>query len=164
MPNYRLREWILSLVTSSERATTIVGDMAEEGYGTFRCWMAIASHIAHALTPRMIVLGLAGFLVQFLISALPMLLLTRFLWVPFDEHSFRTMHLSNVVAFTGTQILAGYWIGRWSRRRSLLPLVFVVLLDLTAGAFGNNSVNINMAIWTIPLLSGAVVYRRFRHA
>jgi hypothetical protein len=155
MPNYRFREWILSLVTTREHAATIVGDMVEEGRGTFRCWTAIASHFIHALTPSMLGMALTGFFAQFLLFFVPAMIAFRFVLTPwFDEQHFRILHWCTVSAFVATQIVTGYWIGRWDRRRYLLPSLLVILLDCTVGALNVNAANINMAIWSIPLLAG----------
>jgi hypothetical protein len=111
MPDYRLREWILSLVTTPERARTIIGDMTEEGRGTLSSWAAIASQIVHAFTPGLIGMALAASLAQFLLPFLLAAVTMKFLRPPWDEQSFRTLHLWNLVAFAVTQIVTGYWIG-----------------------------------------------------
>lgn len=158
MPEYRLREWILSLVTTPERAATIVGDMVEDGRSTFRCSTAIASHLAHALTPGLIGRAMGGFLAQFLLSTAVALAVSPLL--PLLMHRWSLYHWFFVVAFVGTQLATGYWIGRWNHRRSLLLVLLVMLLDFTAGALNVNNANINMALWSIPLLAGTLLYRR----
>jgi hypothetical protein len=158
MPEYRLRQWILSLVTTPEHAATIVGDMVEEQGSTLHCWIAIASHLAHALTPGLIRGAIGGFVAQFLLSMALAFAVSPLL--PLLTRRLNVFHWFFVVAFTGTQIATGYWIAHWRHSRTLLLVLIVMLLDCTAGALNLNNASVNMAIWSIPLLAGTLLYRR----
>jgi len=164
MPNYRVREWILSLVMSPEHAAAVVGDMVEDGRSTFRCWTAIASHIRHALTPGLLGLVVAGFFAQFLFPV-ALAFLSGFgfgsgVIAPslYSGH-WRLFYWAVVLIFSLNQFVTGYWIGRWGRRSLLLALL-VPLADCGAGALSFNTGSVNMALWAIPLLAGTIVYRR----
>jgi len=165
MHNYRVRVWVLSLVTSPEHAAAIVGDMVEDGRSTLRCWTAIGSHIAHAMTPGLVGLALLGFFAQFLFPSVVDVAQAVGFWLfirtPSEEY-WRVLHWGHLSVFLVSEVATGYWIGRWDQRKSLLLILFVVILDCVAGAMKNNTVNINIAIWSIPLLAGTIVYRRRR--
>ena len=77
MRNAHLAEWILSLVTTPERAAATVGDLLEvhAAHGSVRFWVSVAAtlcaHVwgdlaAHPI--RMSLLGLQGIVLQLLIS------------------------------------------------------------------------------------------------
>jgi hypothetical protein len=53
MRNARIAEWILSLVTTSDRAASAVGDLMEDvaGHGTLRFWASVL-HLAMSLLVR----------------------------------------------------------------------------------------------------------------
>jgi hypothetical protein len=163
MHKHRVREWILSLVTTPERAASIVGDMVEDECTTFRCWTAIASHLAHAITPGVIGLVLTGFFAQFLLSLTAAIALNigfRFLAWPVDAKQWQILYWGIVPAFLGIQFLTGYGIAYLDQRRALLLGLAVMLLDCIAGALNVNNASINMAIWSIPLMAGTLLYRR----
>jgi hypothetical protein len=170
MPNYRIREWTLSLVTTPERASAIVGDMVEEGRGTFRCWTAIASHLAHAITPGAIGLALTGFVAQFILAlaaGMAVISVFRILFPPFDIGHLRAEYWCAVLTFLAVQVLTGYWIGHAGQCRALFLGLTVALLDCAIGALHVNNASINMAVWSIPLIAGTLLYRRryrYRHA
>src|SRR5215471_21597357 len=67
----RVAEWVLSLVTSPERAAAVVGDLEEKRSGPFGFWSGIARiagsllwHSFAAEWPRMLALGALGMFVQ----------------------------------------------------------------------------------------------------
>jgi hypothetical protein len=162
MPNYRIREWTLSFVTTPERAAAIVGDMVEDGCSPFRCWTAIASHLAHAITPGAAGLVLTGFFAQFILSLaawMPLSFAFHFLFRPFDITSWRAEFWCALSTFLVVQILIGYWIGRTGQRRALFLGLMVTLLDCAIGALHVRNASINMALWSIPLIAGILLYR-----
>lgn len=77
--------------------------------------------------------------------------------------SFEQLRVCLALACMATTILAGYWIGRRSERRALLVGLSIALMDCAVGACNVNNASINMAVWSVPLMAGAILYRRGRH-
>lgn len=165
MRNYAFGEWILSLITARDRAASIVGDMIESRCSALRFWAGIGSHLLHAITPAVIRMALAGFIAQFVLLiplALAIALAYMFgravLGLPLPIYLFG---LGAGFACFGIQTLIGYWFGRYSSHRALLVCLMVGLVDCALGALNWRNASINMAVWSIPLLVGAIAgFRR----
>lgn len=158
MRNHDIGQWILSRITTPERAASIVGDLIESRCDAIRFWTAIGSHLLHAVTPKVLGIALAGFVAQFVILAIPAALLgIGALAVRLPMYA---LHWYAVFACAATQLAIGYWFGRSHQNGALLICLIIGLLDCALGFLGINNASINMAIWSIPLLPCAILSRR----
>ncbi len=154
MRSANVAEWILSLVTTPDRAAGTVGDLIESRAGAPRFWSTIASQfLRRAGTPVV-----AAFLAQFFL----------FFWAGFALR-FSVIFLIPSVTFLlwvadltllATQLLVGYGIARFGKTRALGICVIVVVADCVIGALQVRNGNINMAAWAIPLLASTLATRR----
>jgi hypothetical protein len=60
MLEHTVGEWILSTITTSDRAASIVGDLIQARTNSIRFWMAIGSNVLHAITPRVVGAAVVG--------------------------------------------------------------------------------------------------------
>jgi len=154
MRNTQVAEWILSLVTSPERAASTVGDLLEDAahrgaawfwFGAVRTalsmlWREFSGDPAH-----MMGLAVRGFLVQFVFLAAYLLvffivagltgLFAGQLWLPTGSMvaiQATAIAVGKVVG-TGIGLLISFQIGRWLARRSpgreLAPIVALAILE-----------------------------------
>jgi hypothetical protein len=152
----RVAEWVVSLVTSSERASALVGDLEERRSGLFEFWCGVVrttgSLLWHSFTsdwPRMLALGALGILLETLLIAAGAILiafatfaLTGLLGgvLPGESVSPPQMLVSQRVAqWIGSgagfvislwaQFSAGRVIARRAPGRELAPCIGVLLLE-----------------------------------
>jgi putative Mn2+ efflux pump MntP len=162
MLNQSVGEWILSAVTTPDRAASIVGDLIQSRASSIRFWTAISSNVLHAITPRLGV-AIVAFLAQFIVFLIPSIAITYCLRS--SVLSIYQWHSCAVLSFLGTQMLTGFWIGRASQRLPLLVSLLVVVFDCALGVLNVNTVSINMAIWSVPLFLGTIAaHRRHRRS
>ena len=158
MRSYEIGQWILSQITTPERAACIVGDLLESRCHAIRFWAAIGSHLLHAVTPKVLGAALGGFVAQFVILAIPAALLgIGALAVRLPMYA---LHWYAIFACAACQILIGYWIGRSRRNGAVLICLIIGLMDCALGLLGVNNASANLAIWSIPLLASAVLCHR----
>ena len=186
MRNAQVAEWILSLVTTPERAASTVGDLMENAAirGALWFWIAVLRTVFSimwrdvAANPgRMarlaggaILLGLALLFVSFLVIIPVTFLVYRAGFqdpAPYESWMFT---LSSIVA---GMILVPFQQGRWLARRSpgqelapclALAIVTAVLTVMTAGYFrtGAWEAVLSVTLGPIPIFAGAVWVRRKR--
>ena len=158
MRKHSAQEWMLSLVTTPDRASAILGDLIESGGTAFDFWVALGSNVLHSMTLAAFGMALVGFVFQFLIFLLPSFAIMRGLRVS----AISTMQFASYsdLSFLGTQVITGYWIGSWGRSRAFLVALIVAVIDCGLGVLNVNNASINMAVWAFPLLGGAILQRR----
>jgi hypothetical protein len=163
MLNQSVGEWILSAVTTPDRAASIVGDLIQSRASSIRFWTAISSNVLHAITPRLIGVAIVAFLAQFVVFLIPSIAITYCLRS--SVLSIYQWHSCAVLSFLGTQMLTGFGIGRANQRLPLLVSLLVVVFDGALGVLNVNTVSINMAIWSVPLFLGTIAaHRRHRRS
>ena len=153
-------EWILSVVTTRDRATSIMGDLVESRVSSIHWWAAIGSNVLHAMTLRIVGTAIVALLAQFILFVIPSVALMYCLRI--SVLSFQAWHWCSVFSFVGTQVLTGLWIGRANQKQPLFVCLLVVLLDWALGLLKVNTVSVNMAIWSVPLLLGTFAVHRRR--
>jgi hypothetical protein len=158
MLEHTVGEWILSTITTSDRAASIVGDLIQARTNSIRFWMAIGSNVLHAITPRVVGAAVVGLLAQFVVLAIPSI--TIILLLRSSGFSIYVWHWFAVLSGLGTQILTGLWIGRSRQKQPLLVCLLVVVVDCVLGLLKVNNASVNMAIWSIPLLLGTIAMHR----
>jgi len=151
MRNAQLAEWILSLVTSPERAAATVGDLMENASELGMFWLGVLRTAGSLLWREFAedpanLMGLAfrGFLLQFALLlaffALFLIpvglagLIAGLFWNPtanvFDFSVFATV---GQVLGIGLTLLVSFQVGRWMARRSpgreLAPVIAFTILD-----------------------------------
>jgi hypothetical protein len=153
MRNRVVGEWILSAVTTPDRAEAIVGDLAEHHVSPIRFWTEISSNVLHAIDRPTIATALICFLTQFLVFA--------FLgWVfiycaTASKLSLKLWHICLVLICLGTQILTGVWIGI-AKKKPLLVCSLVSALDCALGLADVSDASVNMATWAVPAFLGTL--------
>jgi hypothetical protein len=160
MLEHTVGEWILSAVTTPERAASIVGDLIQNRTGSIRFWMAIGSNVLHALTLKVIGAAIVAWFAQFLIFVIPSLALAYLF--RFHVLSIYLLHWFAIFLCLGTQILTGLWIGRPTQKQPVLVCLLVVIFDCALGLLNVNNASINMAIWAVPLLLATITMHRRR--
>ena len=160
MRNEAVGEWILRAVTTPDRASALIGDLVQSETSSLRFWIAISSNLLHAITPRVLGVAIIAFLFQFLVSIIPFIIVMYcFTQSVLSMHSW---YWCNVASFFCTQLLTGLWIGGARRQRPTLVCLMVVVFDCAVGLVNVNTVSINMAIWSVPVLLGTVFGCRTR--
>jgi hypothetical protein len=151
MRNAQVAEWILSLVTTSERASATVGDLMENGAigSAFRFWIGVLRTAFSLLwrefsgdSARMMGLAWRGTLLQVLIFLVLgiafdfMGLLSGPSWRPTDSTWIANHSIVNVVGqalSVGLVLLVSFQVGCWMARRSpgreLAPVVAYTILS-----------------------------------
>ena len=156
----RVAEWVLSLVTSPERAAAVVGDLEEKRSGPFGFWSGIAriagSLLWHGFAsewPRMLALGALGMFVETFLTVAGIVLFANVIGVLIGvlgglllvrSPSPPQMLVSQpvvewiggglgLVIYLWAQFTAGRQIARRAPGRELAPCIGVLLLDYAIG-------------------------------
>jgi hypothetical protein len=181
MRNAQVAEWILSLVTSPERATSTVGDLMENAPNHGRFWLGVLRTAVSlqwsdvAINPgRMARLAGGAFLVGMvlifvcILAIIPLAMALR----PGDPNVWASWAF-NIPSVLAVMILVPFQQGRWLARHSpgqeLAPCLAVAMLtaavDAVAAGFGGVTVFqivLTIALPSIPMFAGAVWVRRKR--
>ena len=189
MRNAQIAEWILSLVTTPERAASTVGDLMESAPSRGRFWLGVLRTGVSLLwrevavdPARMIGLAVRGTLLE-IVMFMAFVILAAFLggivgavWyaagIAGASHPI-TMAIGWVLAGAIGCVLIPFQIGRWLARRapgrelapglaqSILSAVFTLM---AAGFVGTNVFEtvLSVMLGPIPMFAGAVWVRRKR--
>jgi hypothetical protein len=186
MRNIRLAEWILSLVTTPERASSTAGDLVEEGAVRGRVWFwhavlrTVASHVWRGVTDapgRVLGVAFAGAI----LNGAAGFLLAGLFGVVFFVVSFFALgaHLNDTflgilvaILFLIISFLTGRVLARWAVGRELAACLAYVIVASACNLFDDSRTNAgvltviavflgNMAMQT-PALAGAIWGRRRR--
>jgi hypothetical protein len=177
MRSARIGEWILSLVTTSERAAATVGDLLENGVSVVWFWASILSTMAALLwrdvvsdPRRMTRLAVIGYLYQFLLLAAAFLLLAVALVIgvlvagalgvidaqhpPAIQNWSIAGPLSWVLAMI-VQFVVGRWLAKRSPGQELAPCLMQVILGYIVAAVvwfvWGGTLGVGHSILDIPL-------------
>lgn len=159
----RVSEWILSLVTTRERAAATVGDLVESSaLGMISVLRIAASAILRqvSVSPgRVAVVALTAFVGQFVLYV-PCALCLAWAVRIFSPWRFVSMFPLFAVPFFLTQIAVGKWMVRWSHGCEMAVCLALGVLNVIAGILHLNNISIDMSLWQIPILIGAIRERR----
>ena len=158
MRNAYIAEWILSLVTTPERAAATVGDLLEDGggHGVVWFWASVLSTMLALLwrdvlsnPRRMARLAVIGYLYQFLLYAAAVLSIAVVLGIgilvaaalgiidPQHPPVFQNWPISGlfgVVIYIVVQFVVGRWLARRSPGQELAPCMVQVILGYVVAA------------------------------
>jgi hypothetical protein len=183
MRNAQVAQWILSLVTSPDRASSTVGDLMENSASPGRFWFGalrtavslLWSDVA-ANPGRMVRLAGCGFLVGLTLAVVWVLVIIP-LAVPLrqgDPNVWKPWAF-NVLMLLGAIILVPFLQGRWLARRSpgqelaacLALAILTATVDVIMVASGMETIGqltLSVASPLIPMFAGAALIRRKRIA
>ena len=161
-----LAESILSLATSSERAASVTGDLAERGIGFWPSVLSTALSLVvrdFLNSPlRIAGLTLGVFFAQFVLDALVSILH----YLAFVRSAIRStpgVFAFVLPVFLGlflTQVLPGRWLSRLDRPHALAACIAVGALNLIVSlAWNFHMVSLPLVFWHIPFLCGLFIAR-----
>jgi hypothetical protein len=132
-------EWILSRVTSPERAASIVGDLVEDGpaYGV-RFWLRVFSTTA-SLTPQRIAQGSTGTVGKVLGAISEGCMFPYASWLPVDlYHALATggpwSERGAILACMTGEFLLGWWLAQRVPGRGLAACWMVWIIPASTGS------------------------------